>query len=249
VTVYVPHTWADLPAKITALDKETLDEIEAGIATRVGSVDGINPDSAGNVALPRNTANGYAPLDSNANVPTANLYSASATQTGVVRLTGDLGGTSTAPTVPTKAPVARIVGSGTALAGGGDLSADRVISAVIGTTAGTLAEGNHDHGVTAAPVVQAYASSLTPNAAAGNYRIVTATGNFTLQEPSSGVDGQMWRLRVIASGAQRIVTFATALYRPSHIGTTLTIPSGRRGDIGMLYETGDGWTVLAAQAA
>lgn len=48
----------------------------------------------------RGAASGYAPLDSNANVPSTNLYSASPTQTGIVRLTGDLGGTATAPTVP-----------------------------------------------------------------------------------------------------------------------------------------------------
>jgi hypothetical protein len=265
MTAYSPQEWHDDDLS-TSLSAARHLIIENGIASRIGSINGVNPDSQGNVVIgittatqtaldakqstsARNVASGYCPLDSNANVPTANLYSASATQTGVLRLTGDLGGTSTAPTVPTKAPLVRIIGSGTALTGGGDLTADRVLAVNIGTTAGTAAAGDHNHGTTPAPVIQTYAASLTPNASAGNYRIVTATGDVTLNEPSSPQDGQLWRIRFIASGAQRIITFASALHRPSHIGSTLTIPSGRRGDVGLLYETGDGWTVLAAQAA
>lgn len=99
------------------------------------------------------------------------------------------------------------------------------------------------------PVVQAYASSLTVNAAAGNYRIVTATGNLTLNDPSNGVDGQNLRIRVIASGAQRVVTFAGTLKRPASIASTLTIASGLRGDIGLTYESAYGWTVGMAYVA
>ena len=99
------------------------------------------------------------------------------------------------------------------------------------------------------PIVQAYASSLTINATVGNSRIVTATGDLTLNAPASGTDGQMLRVRVIASGAQRVVTFAAALKRPSSMASTLTIPSGLRGDVGLAYESAYGWTVLAAQVA
>lgn len=98
-------------------------------------------------------------------------------------------------------------------------------------------------------VTQAWASSLTINASAGVKRIVTATGDFTLQEPSSGVDGQPLWIRIIASGAQRVVTFAAAIKRPSGITSTLTIPSGQRGDIAMGFEAAYGWTVLAAAVA
>jgi hypothetical protein len=100
-----------------------------------------------------------------------------------------------------------------------------------------------------APVVQAYAASLTLNAAAGNNRICTATGNLTLNEPANGVDGQSLLLRVIASGAQRVVTFAAALKRPTAIASTMTIFAGQRGDIGLYYEAAYGWTVRAAQVA
>ena len=100
-----------------------------------------------------------------------------------------------------------------------------------------------------APITQAYSASLTLNAAAGNNRIVTATGNLTLNDPANAVDGQLLRLRVIASGASRVVTFAASLKRPSAMASTLTIASGLRGDIGLYYEAAYGWTVLAAQVA
>lgn len=100
------------------------------------------------------------------------------------------------------------------------------------------------------PVAVAYAASLTPVASDGNYRVCTATGDLTLNPPTAPADGQMWRLRVIASGGARTVTLAAGFRRPAHIAATLPIASGRRGDIGLLYETADGaWTVLAAQTA
>lgn len=99
------------------------------------------------------------------------------------------------------------------------------------------------------PVTQAYAASLTLNATAGNSRICTATGDLTLNEPTGGADGQVLLLRVIASGAQRVVTLASAFKRPSGIASTLTIANGLRGDIGLYYEAAYGWTVRAAQVA
>jgi hypothetical protein len=99
------------------------------------------------------------------------------------------------------------------------------------------------------PVVQPYAASLTLNAAGGNNRIMTATGNVTVNEPASGQDGQLLMLRVIASGAQRVVSFVAAIKRPTSIASTLTIPAGQRGNIGLLYESTYGWTVMTAFAA
>lgn len=99
-----------------------------------------------------------------------------------------------------------------------------------------------------APLALTYAASLTPDASQGNYRVVTATGDVTLNAPTSPTDGQLLRIRFIASSAQRTVTFNAALKRPTAIASTLVIPSGLRGDVGLVYETADGWTVLAAQA-
>lgn len=99
------------------------------------------------------------------------------------------------------------------------------------------------------PTVQTFATSLTLNATAGNSRITTATANMTLNEPTGGVDGQLLMLKVIASGAQRVVTFGGALKRPSSITSTLTIASGLRGHIGLSFESTYGWTVVTAFAA
>lgn len=100
------------------------------------------------------------------------------------------------------------------------------------------------------PLTLAHSSSLTADATLGNYRFVTATSDLTLNPPTFGADGQLWRVRIVASGAQRTLTLASGLRRPSHIGTTVVIASGRRGDVGLLYEGADSaWTVLAAQTA
>lgn len=123
-------------------------------------------------------------------------------------------------------------------------TANRYRYTIISGSAGLSAPQVRD-----APVVQAYAASLTLNAAAGNNRICTATGNLTLNDPANGVDGQSLLLRVVASGAQRVVTFAGTLKRPSAIVSTLTIASGLRGDIGLYFESAYGWTVRAAQVA
>jgi hypothetical protein len=99
------------------------------------------------------------------------------------------------------------------------------------------------------PVDQPYAASLTINATAGNNRVCTATGNVLLNEPINGVDGQWLHLRVIASGAQRVVTFGAALKRPSSIASTLTIPASQRGTVGLYFESVYGWTVTTAFTA
>lgn len=99
------------------------------------------------------------------------------------------------------------------------------------------------------PVDQPYAASLTINATGGNNRVCTATGNVLLNEPAGGSDGQLILLKVIASGAQRVVTFGAALKRPSSISSTLTIPSGQRGTIGLQFESVYGWTVTTAFTA
>lgn len=100
-----------------------------------------------------------------------------------------------------------------------------------------------------APVSLAYAASLTPDARAGSYRVCTLTGDATLNPPTNPVDGQQWVGRFIASGAQRVLTLAGGLRRPTGIATTLTIVSGRRGEVALAYETADlAWSVRASQA-
>lgn len=76
---------------------------------------------------------------------TTSAPDATTTTKGIIQLAGDLGGTATAPTVPglaSKANTTTTVTAGTGLSGGGDLSANRTISANFGTTSGTITEGN-----------------------------------------------------------------------------------------------------------
>lgn len=60
-----------------------------------------------------------------------------------------------------------------------------------------------------------------------NVRTIQATGNVTVLAPTNGVSGQVMRLRIVASGASRTVSFDTGL----HISTGITrgpytVPSG-----------------------
>jgi hypothetical protein len=93
---------------------------------------------------------------------------ATTTTKGVVQLSGDLAGTAASPTVPgltAKAAAARVITAGTGLTGGGDLTADRTINANIGTTAGTIAAGDHTHPQYAAAPLASY---LTTSSVAVN---------------------------------------------------------------------------------
>jgi hypothetical protein len=70
---------------------------------------------------------------------------ATPTVKGILQLAGDLSGTAASPTVPglaTKANTSTTISAGTGLTGGGDLSANRTLSANFGTSAGTIAQGN-----------------------------------------------------------------------------------------------------------
>jgi hypothetical protein len=100
-----------------------------------------------------------------------------------------------------------------------------------------------------APVALAYASTVTPDATAGNYRIVTCTGDTTLAAPTNPVDGQMLKVRFVASGGTRTVTLDSALKLTTGQTTSLVVPSGKRGMVGLLYDSDDAaWTVLAVTA-
>ena len=81
----------------------------------------------------------------------ASASPATGSSLGTVQLAGDLSGVATAPTVPAlagKVDTTRTVTAGTGLSGGGDLSANRVISANFGAIAGTVSEGDHTHSLT-----------------------------------------------------------------------------------------------------
>ncbi|MBK8246293.1 MAG: hypothetical protein IPK85_02620 [Gemmatimonadetes bacterium] len=57
----------------------------------------------------------------------------------------------------------------------------------------------------------------------------TLTGDATLNVPTNGSNGQIIQGAVLASGAQRILTFHASYGRLTGIASTLTIPSGKVG--------------------
>lgn len=57
----------------------------------------------------------------------------------------------------------------------------------------------------------------------------TLTADATLNVPTNGVNGQLIQGAVLASGAQRILTFHASFGRLTGIANTLTIPSGKVG--------------------
>lgn len=131
--------------------------------------------------------NGVASLDATGKVPSTQLpvapsvSDATATAKGVVQLAGDLSGTAAAPTVlglAGKAATSTTITAGMGLTGGGDLSANRTLSVVYGTTAGTSAQGN-DSRLTGA-------EQLANKGAVNGYASLDSTGKVpTAQLPTA----------------------------------------------------------------
>lgn len=92
------------------------------------------------------------------------------------------------------------------------------------------------------PVTVGYASSITPNATQGALFRITATGNFTLNEPTGGTDGQTIALEVVASGAAVSMSFAGGALTP------VSIPNGELCVVSLRYRSADtAWVVLDIQ--
>lgn len=86
------------------------------------------------------------------------------------------------------------------------------------------------------PVVLTYAASLTINATQGALFRVTATGNLTIADITGGVNGQEITLEVLASSADRTLTFGVG----SPVFTTIT--SGQWWSGSFRYNSGlDTW--------
>lgn len=97
----------------------------------------------------KGAASGVAPLGADSKVPST--YLPSSVASGVIDITTSGGGTESGNVTLTAAdlaavPTSRLISPGTALTGGGDLTANRTLSVVLGTSAGQAAEGNHTHG-------------------------------------------------------------------------------------------------------
>lgn len=115
---------------------------------------------------------------------------ATASVKGILRLTGDLGGTATSPTVPglaNKADTTRQVATTHSLTGGGDLSANRTLSLVNDAatpgnskyygTNGSGAKGYHDIPTGSSYPNNSGAATITPRPSVTNVKDYGATGD------------------------------------------------------------------------
>lgn len=118
----------------------------------------------------KGAVDGVASLDGTGKVPAAQLPAASVA--GVADITTPVGGTESGNVVLSAAdlgavPTTRTISPGTGLTGGGDLSANRSLSVVYGTTAGTVAQGNDPRfGTTGTSPRPVYAVVLSADAPA-----------------------------------------------------------------------------------
>jgi hypothetical protein len=108
------------------------------------------------------------------------------------------------------AAASRQVAAGTGLAGGGDLTGDRTLSVVYGSTAGTAAQGNDARlGVRRyAPEVMADGATITPDLSTSDVCRITLGGNRALAKPTGLADGVRFLLEVIqpATGGPATLT-------------------------------------------
>lgn len=168
-------------------------------------------------------------------------------------------------------PATRAVTAGTGLTGGGTLAADRALAVAYGTTAGTSVQGNDSrlsdsrtptgHASThrsggadpvmpaPRPVTGAATTTITAVTGVDVDRVdVTTTVSITSLVLSGGFNGQQVRIVVLASGATRTVTVASAV----DISTGLSrgpysIGSGQLGKFLVEYSTLNAkWALLAA---
>lgn len=93
-----------------------------------------------------------------------------------------------------------------------------------------------------APQNLSYAGIITPDASTGALFRITAPGNFTLNDPINGTDGQEVVVEVLASGADRTVNFANG--EPA-----VTIAAGSRLSTSLRYNAGSiSWLVTSYSA-
>jgi hypothetical protein len=130
----------------------------------------------------------------------------------------------------------------TSLAGLGDGYPKRASGAWTAQTATQLAT---DLGVSNTTPVTLTASGgvITPNASLGWLFRYTATANVALAAPTGGTDGQLVTVEVLASGADRVLTFPAGTSPAS-----VTIPSGTWHRVDLRSHGGGTWTVIDPEA-
>ncbi|MBL8159303.1 hypothetical protein JNJ66_02510 [Candidatus Saccharibacteria bacterium] len=153
---------------------------------------------------------------------------ASSSTKGLVRLTGDLGGTADSPTVP-------------GLAGKASTTVTDALDARIDTL--------ESYGLAALTD----AATIATDASLGRHFRVTVSGDRTLGAPTNAADGMRVMWEITAASADRSITLATGTAGSFEltvgIASPVTITSGKTLFLGAVYNAArNRWSVIASRA-
>lgn len=88
-----------------------------------------------------------------------------------------------------------------------------------------------------------YSATLTPNCNDGLSRSVTMTGDQVINAPTNGVSGMILTLKMLASGADRELTFHADIKKPTGATYEATVASGSTRVIQLEYN-GTAWMLI-----
>lgn len=209
----------DVPAGGTT-DLSTAAHLEAPLSfvTVVQTVNGVPPDASGDVQVSGGGGGGGVASVTAADATVVVTGTATNPKVGVgtipeakvTNLVADLAALTTG--VAGKVPTVRQVASGTGLAGGGDLTADRTLSVVYGSGAGTATQGNDPRNSDArTPLAHVHPESEVTNLVtdlAGKIAVsvIDAAGDLVV----GSADNAVSRLAVGTSGQVLVVDLGQA---------------------------------------
>lgn len=239
---YSPQTWTDAPSTATPISAARLTVMETGIEdadTRITAVEsGKQAADSDLTAIAALT-----PTDDDVMQRKAGAW---ANRT-LAQLRTDIGqdtaaGTASLRTLGTAATAA-CAGNDTRLSDARTPTAHAHSGADV--TSGTIAAARLPL-VPNVPVTLTYAATLTPDAAAGNLRECTMTGDSTLAAPTNPTTGQQIYLDFLASTAARTLTIDAGITRFAGINSAYVIETGKVIRLA-LYRSGllGAWVVVA----
>jgi hypothetical protein len=178
--------------------------------------------------------------------------------------------TATQTALDLKAASARTITAGAGLTGGGDLSANRTLTASFGSTSGTVCQGNdsrlsdsrtptaHTHptsditglatAINPAPVDLVDAATIATDASTGRHFRVTLAGNRTLGNPTNPTDGQraIWEITQDGTGGRTIALGSAFALGADISSVTLSTAASKTDFIGAVYRSSTSkWHVIA----